>query len=326
MGRMRFFDIPKEYQNAIQGDTVDFGVKWHKEYRPGTYFDVELFSDLDGRAYGNIGNTWEFEYGDFEFKPSITAKIKSADFNSNYYALEELTGESIKAGVEFNVNVVARYHVASNFYLLGSLGYTHLDKAAYDSQAISKRWNAEAFIGFGLFNDKTKAPKKPLDSKRYLRVSHGWATPSNIGDIFRGDSVKDEFNNQFTSLFYGIPLTDDLFGVPFSIYFTPGFVWHHSSEVQTTKQEYVMAIKAYYTFTWPTKWRVGAAEGLSYVSDVTYIERKEMIEKGYRPSKLMNYLDFSLDVDLGDLFNARAMDRWWLGCSLHHRSANLWKV
>lgn len=321
IGRMRFFDIPKEYQNAIQGDTIDFGVQWRKEYRPDTFLDVELFSDLDGRAYGNIGNSWELEYGDFEFKPSITAKIKSADFNSNYYALEDLTGERIKAGVEFNANLITRYHVKSNFYLLASLGYTHLDKNAYDSLAIDQRWNAEAFIGFGFFNDKTKKPKQQLDSRRYMRIAHGWATPSNIGDIFRGDTVKDEFNNQLTSLFYGIPLTDELFGKPFSLYFTPGFIWHHSSEVQRTEQEYVMAIKAYYTFNWPTKWRIGAAEGLSYVSDVTYIERKEMIEKGYRPNKLMNFLDFSVDVNIGDLFNARSMDKWWLGYSLHHRSS-----
>lgn len=61
------------------------------------------------------------------------------------------------------------------------------------------------------------------------------------------------------------------------------------------------------------------AEGLSYVSDVTYIEAIEMEEKGYRPSELMNYIDISFDINLGDVFNVKALNETWLGYSMHHR-------
>ena len=53
---------------------------------------------------------------------------------------------------------------------------------------------------------------------------------------------------------------------------------------------------------------------------MTYIEATEMKEKGYEPSELLNYLDFSLDVNLGDIFGEK-LDQWWLGYSIHHRSA-----
>ncbi len=82
-----------------------------------------------------------------------------------------------------------------------------------------------------------------------------------------------------------------------------------------------MAIKAFYEVDWPTKWRIGVAEGLSYVNNITYIEQTELDEKGYEPSNLLNYIDLSLDVNLGDLFNVRALDRAWFGYSIHHRSA-----
>ncbi len=82
-----------------------------------------------------------------------------------------------------------------------------------------------------------------------------------------------------------------------------------------------MAIKAYYTFNWPTKWRFGVAEGMSYIDNITYIEGTEMEEKGYTPSNLLNYLDFSLDVNVGDLFNQKDWENMWVGYSLHHRSA-----
>lgn len=100
-------------------------------------------------------------------------------------------------------------------------------------------------------------------------------------------------------------MTDELFGLPLDIYLTPGLVHHWSSDVQSSSTEYVMAIKAYYTFNWPTQWRFGVAEGMSYIDNITYIEGTEMEEKGYTPSNLLNYLDFSLDVNVGDLFNQK---------------------
>ncbi len=321
IGRMRFFDIPQEYQNAVQGDSVDFGMQWRKEYQADTTIDLEILSDLDGRIYGNVAHNWHFQFDDLALWPSISAKFKSADFNSQYYALEALTQESIGAGIEFNAKVEARYHVGSNFYLLSSIGVTGLDNEAYQSFAVSQRWNAEAYIGFGIFNNVKTAKKKNKTNNGYVRIAHGWATPSDIGEVLRLDWEKDEHNNQLSSVFYGFPLTDSLFELPISVYFTPGAIWHWKSDVQKSEQEYVLAVKAYYNFSWPTKWRIGAAEGLSYVSDVTYIERAEMEAKGYRPSNLMNYLDISFDVNIGDLFNARSLDKAWLGWSVHHRSS-----
>ena len=68
-------------------------------------------------------------------------------------------------------------------------------------------------------------------------------------------------------------------------------------------------------------WRIGAAEGLSWIEEVTYIENENMESKGYRPSQLMNYLDFTLDVNLGDLFRSSSLENAWLGFSIHHRSS-----
>ena len=34
----------------------------------------------------------------------------------------------------------------------------------------------------------------------------------------------------------------------------------------------------------------------------------------------MNYLDFSADVNMGDLLNKNSLSNLWLGYSLHHRS------
>lgn len=321
IARMRFFDIPAEFQNQVQGDTIDLGLQWRKTTGNNSFWDVELFSDLEGNPYGNLSKSWYFQHNSWELMPKLSARYKSASFNSHYFALEQITDQSIGAGIEINANVEARYHVASNFYLLGSIGATALDNNAYNADIVEQRWQSEVYLGFSFFNDITKEKNSELKNHGYLRVAHGWATPSNIGDIIAGDTVKDEYNNQLTSLYYGLPLTDELFSLPLDIYLTTGFVWHWNSEVQDSEQEYVLAIKAYYTIPWPVRWRLGVAEGLSYVSDVTYIERVEMEEKGYRPSELMNSLDFSVDINLGDIFNVNALKETWLGYSIHHRSS-----
>ncbi len=84
-------------------------------------------------------------------------------------------------------------------------------------------------------------------------------------------------------------------------------------------------MKLYYTIPLPVRFRAGLADGWSYVTDIPYIEEKEISAKGYHPSPLLNYLDFSLDVNMGDLFGwigARdTLTRFWGGIGLHHRSA-----
>jgi len=79
-------------------------------------------------------------------------------------------------------------------------------------------------------------------------------------------------------------------------------------------------MKIHYTIKWPITWRLGAAEGLSYVDQIPYVEKTNLEQKDYRPSKLLNYLDFSLDIELGDLFNSKKLEGLWLGYSIHHRS------
>ncbi len=83
----------------------------------------------------------------------------------------------------------------------------------------------------------------------------------------------------------------------------------------------MLALKAYYNFKWPTHWRFGFAEGISYIEDVTNIEQREMDRKGYRSTKLMNYLDVTADFSLGDAFNYNEMRDLYFGIGVHHRSS-----
>jgi outer membrane protein len=366
LGRYRYLDIPEEYQNRVQGNEFDVGGEVRYFFKNDFETSLEVMSDDNSRYYSSLGARYLWESGPWELFPYASLRYKSADFNDRYYGLDGYTnpddptqdlGNKIGSGYDLTVGSEFRYHVTSNLYLLGRAQLTALDEDTHDSPTIENQTYSEVYLGVAFFNDKTKKKSSPLDAKPYFRLAHGWATPSNIGEIFEGKAENDSQNNQLTSIFYGHPVADSLFGIEeIDIYMTVGYVYHHNAGssnqtldvgdgINTVKDsdqkgnscdgtspctisydsqptnEYVLGIKVYYNFYRPVHWRFGFAEGISYIEDVSNIEQKEMDRKGYRSSKLMNYLDVTLDFSLGDAFSYQEMKNLYFGVGVHHRSS-----
>jgi len=366
IGQYRYFDIPAEYQNLIRGNAFDIGGEAKYRINENLQTNVQIMSDVHGRFYSTLDTRYHWESGSWELFPYARLRLKSADFNDYYFGLDGATNPAnpsdtfdnkIGSGLDLTVGSEIRYHVISNLYLLGRAQLTTLDSNTRDSLTIENGTYGEIYLGVAFFNDKTKAKAPSLKAKPYVRVAHGWATPSNIGDILALDSVDDEQDNQLTSIFYGHPVADSLFGIEaIDIYMTLGYVYHHSSDpysqtiepgqgINTTElaglgnntcdginpctitydlqptNEYILGIKAYYNIKWPVHWRLGFAEGISYIETVSNLEQREMDRKGYRSSNLMNYLDFTADFNLGDTFNAQSINDLYFGIGVHHRSS-----
>jgi len=233
MGRMRFFDIPQQYQNLVQGDNVDWG--FQAKYQPFamTYLDIEGLSDYEGNISSNVRAGLDIYTGGFNIRPFAEAKIKSRKFNSYYFGLDSI---NINGGIDLSLGFVVDYHLLSNFYLYGAGKITLLDRQVRNSSLVSADMHGQVFFGIGLSNDRSKPRKEKLSSKAYLRLSQGFATPSDLSNIIKFNATRDTANNKMTSVFYGHPLTDELFGLPLDIYITPGFVWHWKSDVQSHSQ------------------------------------------------------------------------------------------
>ncbi|MFT7683107.1 MAG: outer membrane protein [Moritella dasanensis] len=322
--RFRFHDIPKEFQNEVLGQSFDFGLQYRYFDGPWKH-DIAVLSDDYKRVYGFTRTQYSWGNASWTLTPFAELKWKSADFNDHYYGFDL---EEAGAGVSISGGVKGAYHVTSNLHLIGQFGVTRLEDSVYDLESVENNYQLESFVGVAFYPDPDKPFIKTAEkdsNDEYLRLAHGWATPSNIGEVLKFQTERDAENNQMSSAFYGTQVADSLFSLPIDLYFTPGLVWHYSSDVQNDIAEAIIAIKAFYTFEFGPRWRVGLAEGLSYVSKVTYIEGKDFEgEDGKRDyensSKLLNYLDFSLDVNVGDIFNNKALAKTWLGYSIHHRS------
>jgi outer membrane protein len=66
--------------------------------------------------------------------------------------------------------------------------------------------------------------------------------------------------------------------------------------------------------------RLGFGFGLSYAFRVPFVEARDQAERGRNTSKLLVYLDPTIDVSVGDLFNVPALRETYLGVGASHRS------
>ncbi|NOX18947.1 MAG: MipA/OmpV family protein [Chlorobi bacterium] len=317
-GRLHFFDFPKEYQNQIQGDNVDWGLRYNYALTNWSFADLELASDWDGNFSSNVHLGYRKETDRFRFDSYFELKWKSKKYNSHFFGLDSL---DVNSGFDFSVGLITDYHVTSNFYLFATAQLTLLGKNTRNVSFVNSDIMGEAYLGFGFSNDRTKPRKKKLENKPYIRIAQGFATPSDLSNILKLKSKPDSNGNKMTSIYYGHPLTDRLLGIPLHIYLAAGAVYHWPSAVQKDALEVDLEIKLFYVIKWPVRWRLGAGEGFSYVNEVPYVERNELENKGYVPSKLMNHLDFSIDFNVGDIFGDEVLKRAWLGYGIHHRSS-----
>ncbi len=368
--RYRFLDIPTEHQDRYidlgQDNVLDAGVQL--KYRINHDFETnfELMTDDESRYYSSLNTRYHWEAGSWELYPYATLRYKSSDFNDHYYGLDGFPDPNNpsntfnnKLGSAFDLTLGSevRYHVTSNFYLLGRAQLTRLDSDTRDSVTIENGTYGEIYLGLAFFNDKTKKKVSSLKAKPYIRLAHGWGTPSDLNDILVFDWEDDEQNSQITSIFYGHPIADSLLGFDqIDIYITTGYIYHHSAGIyqQTLlpgqgintaeravapenicdgatpcdltyygrhSNEYVLGIKAFFNVSRPVHWRFGLANGLSYIEPVSDLEQREMDKKGYRSSNLMNYVDITADFSLGGTFGVAAMNDLFLGVGIHHRSS-----
>lgn len=60
--------------------------------------------------------------------------------------------------------------------------------------------------------------------------------------------------------------------------------------------------------------------GFDLFTRYRFFDYPEELDDVHNPSRLLNYLGLSIDLNLGDVFCSRAIEAFWLGYGIHHRS------
>jgi outer membrane protein len=66
--------------------------------------------------------------------------------------------------------------------------------------------------------------------------------------------------------------------------------------------------------------RLGFGVGVSYAQQVPFVELRDQVARGRNSSRLLNYLDPSIDISLGDLIGIKPMRDTYVGLGVSHRS------
>ena len=66
--------------------------------------------------------------------------------------------------------------------------------------------------------------------------------------------------------------------------------------------------------------RVGFGVGIAYAEKIPFVEQRDQTARSRNSSNLLNYLDPSIDVSVGDLLGVRSLRETFFGFGVSHRS------
>lgn len=303
-------------------------------------FTFDVTSDISSNSNGQVLSLyWSryYEHGDWKVLPWVGVSWYSADYNRYYYGVEndEATAERplyrSDEGTSFRIGSDIRYRIDHIQYLTFNIEYERLDNAIYNSPITDEQDILKLGVNYRLeFSDEDLEPTGRtydfLTSKRRpwsYRIAGGVNTDVKLNEIVRGHIEIDDTQPKLLSFFAGKQLMRTFFGTNWQVWANGGIARRFEGDKGDDFFEYIGAIKFFYSnFPWSDRilTRFGIAEGISYAEKIPYYETEAKDPSNDGVSHLLNYLDFSLDANLGDVFNAQSIRHCFGGFSVHHRS------
>jgi outer membrane protein len=292
-------------------------------------FTNDISTESNGREI-TLGYGYRWHTGPMTISPYFTLAHRSTDLNNFYYGVraDEATSQrpeyTAGDGYNFGLGLYGQYDVTRNWKLLAGIGAEHLSSEIRDSPIVDKTWLMSGYLGVIYdFDDEpsTWSEKKPLR----VRLFHGASTDCILNQLitFRCASISTVEESLITGVHFGKPFMERVNGWSLDVVGYAGVLYRNDGEFQKDSWQIDAYIKAlWYGFPWSDKLRtrIGFGAGLSYASRVPYVEERDQTAKGQNTSKLLSYLDPSIEINLGDLFRSRRMEQTWIGVGVSHRS------
>jgi MipA family protein len=327
-----------------RNDSVDMGLALTRHTAYGSFtFDPSV--DIGGQHHGwDTELSWHTTYqqGAWRWRPWLGLDYRNQQLTDYYFGVETQEATSTRtayragSSINYHAGLDLEYRLDRQNLLSLNLRQTRLDDEIADSSIVDERNILSVALAYrhefkDFVDPKHKPRYRSADTRWeqfrrgqwFWRVAGGIATEEAFNKIIRGQIDKEERHTGIASVFIGKKVADNFLTLPFEIYIKGGYVRHFERGVQSDFNEYVLAVKGYFNrFPWSdkveTRWGIG--EGISYAEQVPALERENVESKNYSASHTLNYIDWSLDVNLGDLFSKPQLKRCYAGFSIHHRS------
>lgn len=316
---------------APREPSVDLGVSWRYRQPWGTV-QTELLHDIEGASNGTelrLAYSFDWRSGRLALRPSVTLSARDAKLNDYYYGVEPseaMPGRPAYApgaGIDTSLALYGSYDLSQRWRLLGGVSVTRLSRGVRASPIVQKGVYPAVFVGAAYDFGSREPAWVGESSPTYVKVFHGNAAADGCHLVrimsmqcFSTDHVNP---TSLTGVQIGKPFVEKLNGWPLDFVGYLGGVWHDDHGLGPSGPQIDVFMKAYYYgFPWSARvrTRLGFGAGVSVARHVPYAEASSLTTT----SRVLNYLDPTIDVSLGDLIGSRALKDTYLGFGVSHRS------
>ena len=317
---------------AERSPGADFGVSYQRSGPWGAVY-TEYLHDISGASAGNelrLGYNYEWQYERWRLRPQLMFAVRDAKLNNYYYGVSPGEAGALRpayqpgSGVNTQVGLYGAYSLTERWRFLAGVSATQWAKGVRNSPIVDNR--VQIATNLGLMYDVSPEHAVWPDGKPLIvKVMYGKATPCNLINVmeFACASTKTVDNTGISAIQIGRPFIERLNGWPLDVVGYVGLLRHNEQGLQADFWQADAYMKAfYYGFPWSerVRTRLGFGIGVSYAQKVPFVEQRDQALRGRNSSKILNYLDPSIDVSVGDLFGVRSMRETYLGVGVSHRS------
>lgn len=294
----------------------------------------EIYHDISGISQGHelrlgVADVWR--RGGLQLAPLVTLSFRDSRLNNYYYGVlpDEVTAErpayNPGSGVNATAGVNARYDLTERWRLVGGLSVTEWAGGVRRSPIVDNRAQFTGFAGFA-YDLSPNRPELVHDGVPLIvKYLHGRSTDCNLLPILRlgCTSVSTDDHTAFDSIEIGRPFIERLNDWPLDFVGYVGLLHHLERGLQQDFWEANVYMKPFfYGFPWDGKvrTRIGFGVGISYAQKIPFVEARSQAERGRNTSKILQYLDPSIDVSVGDIVGVKKLHDTYFGFGVSHRS------
>ena len=312
---------------------VDVGLALRLSQSWGT-LRAELVQDVGGASRGyeaRLGYGFEWRSGPWSLRPDVSLSWRDAKLNDYYYGVRanEATAErpayAPGGAAQAQIGLYGSYDVSERWRLLAGVSATVLGSSVKNSPIVQKRVLPAVYVGAAYDFGTPQRPPSQSSSPTYVKLLYGKATEDgcHLARIISGRCLAlDQVNpTSITSLQIGKPFIEKFNGWPLDFVGYVGLAHHNENGRQANGLQVDVFMKAfYYGFPWSerVKTRLGLGMGLSAARRAPFAE--VVSEPGNPTSRVMQYLDPTIDFSLGDAIGVRSLKDTFIGFGASHRS------
>lgn len=308
------------------------GLSYERRFDWGKVF-LEYLRDTSHTSGGSetkIGYSLEAERGGLRLIPYFWLSARDARLNNYYYgvtaseAAADRPTYSAGGGLNGTVGLSARYDLSLHWHALFGISATYWASEVRNSPIVENRpLQFAGFAGFAYEFEPSPPRQWDAGTPLYVKLLYGRASTCNLLPImeFRCGTLATDPKTSLAAVDVGIPFLENPDKWSFVGYV--GLLRHDENGLQPDFWQVNAYVKAFYWgFPWrnSVRTRIGFGAGLSYAQAVPFAEAQSQAERGRNTSKLLQYLDPTIDVSVGDVFKSKKLHETYFGLGVSHRS------